>query len=123
VAQHIGTDQRFQPKAEEPIEHLEPSIRIVVPKDGVILFAGAHLHSTVPNTSGVTRYSIDFRTINVDDVVNRRGAPNVDSFPQGTSLRDFMQAETLERLPDELIREFDQAEPTDGVLVFKPETV
>jgi hypothetical protein len=121
VAQHIGTDQRFQPKAEEPLEHLEPSFRIVVPKDGAILFAGAHLHSTVPNTSGVTRYSIDFRTINRDDVVNRRGAPNVDSFPQGTSLRDFMHAETLDRLPEDLVREFDQAEPVEGVLVFRPE--
>jgi hypothetical protein len=123
VAQHIGTDQRFQPKAEETLEHLEPSFRVVVPQDGVIFFAGAHLHSTVPNTSGVTRYSIDFRTINADDVVNRRGAPNIDSFPQGTSLRDFMHAETLERLPEELVREIDPTETGEGVLVFKPETV
>lgn len=121
VAQHVGSDTRFQPTADEPLDHLEPSIRIVVPQDGTIIFSAAQLHSTVPNTSGVTRYSIDFRTINVDDVANHRGAPNVDSFPQGTALRDFMHARTLERLPDELIREYDQGETSDGVLVFRPE--
>ena len=121
VAQHIGTDKRVQPKAEEPLDRLEPAFRVVVPKDGAVLFSGAHLHSTVPNTSGVTRYSIDFRTINIDDVKNQQGAPNVDSFPQGTALRDFMQVSTMERLPDEIVRIYDQDESVDGVLVFRPD--
>jgi hypothetical protein len=121
VAQHVGSDTRFQPKPEEPLDHFEPALRIVVPQDGVIIFSGAALHSTVPNTSGVTRYSIDFRTINFDDVVNRRGAPNVDSLPQGTSLRDFMHAVTLERLPDDVVQQYETAAPAEGVLVFIPE--
>ena len=33
-----------------------------------LLFSAAHLHSTVPNNSGLARYSIDFRTVNLDDV-------------------------------------------------------
>lgn len=121
VAQHIGSDTRVQPKAEEELLYLEPSIRIVVPCDGVIAFSGAQLHSTIPNTSGVTRYSIDFRTVNYDDVINRRGAPNVDSFPQGTALRDFMHIRTLERMPEEVVRQFDSGNSGDGVLVFVPE--
>jgi hypothetical protein len=31
------------------------------------------VHSSVPNTSGLTRFSIDFRTVHVDDVVAKRG--------------------------------------------------
>jgi ectoine hydroxylase-related dioxygenase (phytanoyl-CoA dioxygenase family) len=121
VAQHVRADTRFQPKAEEPLDHLEPAIRLVVPKDGAVVFSGAQLHSTVPNTSGVTRYSIDFRTVNFDDVTNHKGAPNIDSCPQGTSLRDFMHALTMDRISDEVIREYDKEEPVDGVLVFRPE--
>ncbi len=121
VAQHVGSDTRFQPKADEPLDHLEPAYRVVVPQDGAIIFSGAQLHSTVPNTSGVTRYSIDFRTVNFDDVVNRKGAPNLDSFPQGTSLRDFMHAVTMERMPEDVVREYDSGKTDDGVLVFVPD--
>jgi hypothetical protein len=38
-----------------------------------VLFTAAHLYSTVLNTSGTTRYGIDFRTVNFDDVVAERG--------------------------------------------------
>ena len=74
AARHIGRDTRVQPHAEEPLE-LEPEIRFVVPPGGVIVFSGAQLHSTVPNTTNTVRWSIDFRTINIDDVASKRGAP------------------------------------------------
>src|SRR5215469_9567492 len=61
AAQHIGRDTRVQPHAEEPLE-IEPEIRFVVPPGGVIIFSGAQLHSTVPNTTSMVRWSIDFRT-------------------------------------------------------------
>ena len=41
----------------------------------MILFSGAQLHETVPNTTGLARYSIDFRTVNFDDASPHRGAP------------------------------------------------
>lgn len=65
AAQQIGIDTRKQPRPEEPIE-LEPQIRVLCPVGGVVLFSAAHMHSTVPNTSGYTRFSIDFRTIQID---------------------------------------------------------
>ena len=37
------------------------------------------LHSTVPNTSRVTRYSIDFRTVHLDDVM--AGSARATSIP------------------------------------------
>src|SRR5579875_3611736 len=72
AAQHVKTDTRVQPHAEEPLE-LEPQLRLVCPVGGAYQFSAAQLHSTVPNTSPVTRYSIDFRTVHLEDVVHRGG--------------------------------------------------
>ncbi|MEN3534849.1 phytanoyl-CoA dioxygenase family protein [Microbispora sp. ZYX-F-249] len=101
AAQHIGTDTREQPKPEEPIE-LEPRVTLVPEPGGVMVFSGNQLHSSVPNTSGKTRFSIDFRTVNVDDVIARREAPNVDCACTGTTLRDFLRVSDLERLPEDV---------------------
>jgi hypothetical protein len=121
AAKHITSDTREQPHAEEPIE-LEPQIRLVCPPEGVVMFSAAQLHSTVPNTSGLTRYSIDFRTVNVDDVVAGRGAPNIDSAPVGTSLRDFRRAADFAAMPDDLVQTYDKQAGQGGVLVFQPES-
>lgn len=56
-----------------------------------LVFSAAHLHATVPNTSGATRYSIDFRTINIEDLRRSEGAPNVDSRARGSTLGDFLR--------------------------------
>jgi hypothetical protein len=53
-----------------------------------------------------TRFSIDFRTVNLDDLVEGIGAPNVDAACSGTTLRDFMRASDLEPLPDALIEAY-----------------
>ena len=119
AAQHIGRDTRVQPHAEEPIE-LEPEMRFVVPPGGVIVFSGAQLHSTVPNTTNMVRWSIDFRTVNLDDVISRRGAPNSDAACTGTSLRDFLRAADLSPMPEDIIAEHDLHIPRDGVAVYKP---
>jgi hypothetical protein len=119
AAQYIKSDERKQPHAEEPLE-LKPQLRVVCPAGGVVLFSGAQLHSTVPNTSGETRYSIDFRTVNIDDVVAGRGAANVDSASQGTSLRDFVCAADFARIPEEFVKPYDSGNSSDGELVFRP---
>ncbi len=101
AAQHIKLDTRDQPKPEEPVE-LDPQLRVVPELGGVLLFSGNQLHSTVPNTSGRTRFSIDFRTVNLEDVLACRGAPNVDSECTGTTLRDFLRAADLQRIPEDV---------------------
>jgi hypothetical protein len=63
----------------------------------------------VPNTSGKTRFSIDFRVVNRRDVETHDGAANVDSECTGTNLGDFLRAADLKRLPDALISEYDTA--------------
>jgi hypothetical protein len=99
-------ETRKQPEAEQEIER-EPDIRVITPPGGILIFSGAQLHTTVPNTSGKTRFSIDFRVVNRRDVEAHVEAANVDSECTGTNLGDFMRATDLERLPGELIQEYD----------------
>lgn len=106
AARHVGSDTREQPKPEEPVE-LQPDLRVVTEPGGVLLFSAAHLHSSVPNTSGRTRFSIDFRTVHIDDVRAHRGAPNVDAACTGTTLRDFVRASDLAPMPEELAVEYE----------------
>ena len=106
AAQHIHSDTRPQPHALEPLE-LVPDTRLVPPPGGLILFSGAQLHSTVENTSGLTRFSIDFRTVHLGDVRERRGAPNVDSACTGTTLRDYLRASDLAHIPEDLVAMYD----------------
>ena len=73
AAKQIKTETRNQPHSEKRIE-LESQIRLVCKVGGIIVFSGAQMHSTVPNTSGYTRFSIDFRSVHLDDVVARAGA-------------------------------------------------
>jgi hypothetical protein len=102
AAKQVKKETRKQPQPEEPLD-LEPDIRVVTPPGGTLVFSAAQLHSTVPNTTRRTRFSIDFRTVNLDDLIDRVGAPNIDSECTGTTLRDFVRASDLEPLPEELI--------------------
>jgi hypothetical protein len=106
AANQLETETRPQPEAEQEIER-EPDIRVITPPGGILLFSGAQLHTTVPNTSGRTRFSIDFRVVNRHDVEAHVGAENVDSESTGTNLGDFMRASDLEHLPSELIDAYD----------------
>ena len=110
AAQQIGVDTRPQPKALEPVE-LEPDIRLLPPPGGVILFSAAQLHSSVPNTSGRTRFSIDFRVVQMDDVAGFRGALNVDSSCTGTTMGDYLRCTDFARLPVEVTAPYDGGPP------------
>src|ERR1700722_3545006 len=100
AAQHVKTDTRVQPRPEEPVEN-DPQGRLVCDVGGAYQFSAAQLHSTVPNVSTATRYSIDFRTVHIDDVVNRIGAPNVDSACTGTTMGDYLRGGDYSHLPEE----------------------
>jgi hypothetical protein len=102
AAQHVKGDTRVQPRPEEEIE-LEPQVRIICEVGGAFLFSAAQLHSTVPNTAGVPRYSIDFRTVHLDDVMGKIGANNVDSACTGTTMGDYLRGTDLSHLPEDAI--------------------
>ncbi len=109
AAQFVKQDTRVQPKAEEPME-LDPQVRVIAPPGGILLFSAAQMHSSVPNNSGRTRFSIDFRTVNIDDVAARRGAPNVDSACTGTTMGDYLRGSDLAHIPQEYFSSY-QAQP------------
>jgi hypothetical protein len=119
AADNLDDYLQNQPRPEEPLE--DPvQIRPILPVGGLVLFSGAQLHSAVPNTSGKTRFSIDFRTVHYDDVAAKSGAPNVDSASTGTSLRDFMRGADYSRLPADVVALYDDGPIEDGELVFQP---
>ena len=120
ASKQIKVDTRKQPQAEEALE-LDSQLRIVCEEGGLVIFSGAQMHSTVRNTSGLTRFSIDFRTVHLDDVLARRGAPLIDSACTGTTLRDFLRGSDYARLPDETAALYDERPPADGELIYMPE--
>ena len=97
----MNKDTRPQPKLQEDIK-LEPNVTVVTPPGGMLLFAAAHLHSSIPNQTGETRFSIDFRVVNRKDLRARDGAPNVDSRCTGSPINDYLQGATLEHLPPDI---------------------
>jgi len=117
AAQFIKQDTRVQPKPEEPME-LDPQVRVIAPPGGVLLFSAAQMHSSVPNTSGRTRFSIDFRTVHLDDVAARRGAPNVDSSCTGTCMGDYLRGTDLTHVPEEYFSLYETQPP-----IVKPEEI
>jgi hypothetical protein len=120
AASHIASDTRKQPKPEENVV-LQPDIRLVCPAGGTILFSAAQLHSTVPNTSGHTRFSIDFRTVHYQDIVRMSGPANIDSRCTGTSIRDFMRASDLQRFSEDVVKLYDSEDCSGACLLFVPQ--
>jgi hypothetical protein len=118
VSQYLKSDPRPIPRATEPLD-LVPEVRLICPVGGIVLFSAAHLHASVPNTSGVTRFSFDFRTVHLDDIAQRRGAPNIDSQCRGHMLRDYIRATDLTHVPEKYFALYDDGSETGGALVYE----
>jgi hypothetical protein len=119
AAQHTHSDTRQQPRPRQQIERASET-RLLCPAGGLILFSGAQLHETVPNTSGSARFSLDFRTVHAIDLATGHGAPNIDSRCTGTSLRDFMRVSDSVRLPAEIVAMYDDETSAGDVRLYSP---
>lgn len=53
-------------------------IRITAPPGTLAAFSAAHLHAGVLNTTRLTRFSVETRTISLNDLLEQRGAPAID---------------------------------------------
>jgi hypothetical protein len=75
-----GTPDEDLPIVPEPTEPVDMSseLRLVIEPGDLLCFSGAHLHASVPNTSDGTRYTVELRTVSIDDVSSGRGAPDLD---------------------------------------------
>ena len=103
----------------EATDHHPVQETAVLPAPGqVLLFSGAQLHATIPNTSGLSRYSIDFRTVDVPDLTAGIGAPMGDVHCTGTAIRDFLRVRDEASLDEGLVRQLYGDPPEDALLVF-----
>lgn len=78
------------PSVPDGILNAEDGIAFSASAGDMILFSAAQLHQTVKNASGLTRFSIDFRTVHLADHKAGKGAPNVDNKSTGSALKDYL---------------------------------
>ena len=60
----------------------EPGEPVLIEPGELLAFSAAHLHAGIADESGITRLSLDTRTVWRRDVEEDRGAPNVDGAPR-----------------------------------------
>jgi hypothetical protein len=122
AAEHkSGEDKRGIPRPTGEVEH-PATCQIVLPVGGMVLFSANEMHATTQNITGKTRFSIDFRVVDVEHVRDGIGAVAVDNYSQGIALRDFRRVSDDADFPAEIIAKYDSglAEADAATLVFKP---
>ena len=116
TATQVTRERQARPGA---IDHEPRHELAVLPAPGaVLLFSGAQLHTSIPNTSGRARYSVDFRTVDASDLVARKGAPLVDAHCTGTAIRDFRNISDESSFAEQTVVELFGAPPPGAMLVF-----
>jgi len=116
TATQVKKERQARPAAtgHDPEHSLTP-----VPSPGqVLLFSGAQLHKSVPNTSGLARFSVDFRTVDTTDLMAGRGAPLPDVACTGTAIRDFISVADEGSFDEQLVQEIFGPPPPGATLVF-----
>ena len=116
TAAQVAKEEQARPGA---LQHQPRHDLVVLPAPGaVLLFSGAQLHTSIPNTSGRARFSVDFRTVDVSDLRSGRGAPLVDAYCTGTSIRDFHNVADGSSFDEETVTQLFGAPPDGAMLVF-----
>lgn len=104
ASQQITADTRPHPLPLSPVDG-SAKLCIAGTRGDLLLFSGAHLHASVPNTTNQIRYSIDFRLVTLSDLQSNQGAPNLDSKAKGCTLLDHMRCTDFEKFPADLLTE------------------
>lgn len=116
TASQVTREEQARPAA---LGHSPKNELVVLPAPGsVLLFSGAHLHASIPNVSGRARYSIDFRTVDVADLMEGRGAPTADVHCTGTAIRDFRNVGDGSPFEEETVVRLFGEPPPGSMLVF-----
>lgn len=78
--EEIRAGRSDAPVVPGPTETVDTAseLRPVIEPGDLLCFSGAHLHASVPNATGVARFSVEVRTVDAGDAAEGRGAPNVD---------------------------------------------
>ena len=78
AVKHNEVGYPIAPTASEMVDETN-IIKLVIEPGDVLSFASAHLHASVPNTTEAARYSVEMRTLSLEDVQATRMAPNLDN--------------------------------------------
>jgi hypothetical protein len=116
AASQVTKEARPRPGAYQ--HQTEHGLALLPAPGEVLLFSGAQLHTSIPNTSGRARYSVDFRTVDTRDLQSGRGAPLPDVYCTGTAIRDFVSVKDESAFDEEFVRSLYGAPPADAMLVF-----
>jgi hypothetical protein len=100
AANQIKVDTRHHPLPLQDFS-MDGEVRLCGDMGDTIVFSGAHLHATAPNNSDCTRFSIDFRTLHIEDLASGNGAPNVDTRACGSTISDFIRVADFAAIPAE----------------------
>lgn len=68
-----------------------PEVGFAAERGQNLLFAGAQFHRTRDHDAGRTRFSLDFRIVDLDDHAAAIGAPNADNRSIGSAVVDYVQ--------------------------------
>ncbi len=79
---------RIFPELKEKI-NFKNKLKISCKSGDLLLFSASHLHGTSPNLTSSTRFSLDFRVIDTDDL-NKPYPPNIDNKSKGSILKDML---------------------------------
>jgi len=90
-----GLTARYPQLLEEPTGTKLP---VVCNRGDLLLFAGQHLHRTHKQTTALTRYSLDFRTVDLPDHQAGRQAANVDNRSTGSWNKKFGRVDQVGHL-------------------------
>ena len=116
TAKSVTSEQQARPRA---VDHNPPHGLIPLQAPGsVLLFSGAQLHTSIPNTSGlapIQRGLPDGRRLRRS---GGRGARLVDVHCTGTSIRDFVSVAGESRFDESLVRSLFGDPQADAMLVF-----
>ncbi len=118
TATQVTRERQSRPGA---LNHRPDQELVILPAPGgILLFSGAQLHASIPNTSGRARFSVDFRTVDVRDLMAGWGAPLVDVHCTGTAIRDFINVADESSFSEQTVTRLFGAPPPDAMLVFIP---
>ncbi|MBT2186440.1 hypothetical protein [Sphingobium nicotianae] len=93
-----------KPMTPRPLDPVDPALGqpVVIDPGEVIAFSAQHAHVGVPNRTGLTRISLDTRTLRLSDQRAGRGARNVDGRALWTAYGMFRRVSDGAPLPDVL---------------------
>ncbi|MBA3791398.1 MAG: hypothetical protein M3397_11735 [Actinomycetota bacterium] len=90
VRRRAGEPVALVPEPEEPVDTASELRPVISPGD-LLCFSGAHLHASVPNATGIARFSVEARTVDTGDAALNVGAPNVDGASPRVALNWFRE--------------------------------